>query len=459
MEAPPLLLAAARRLEQLDVLLARDTYLEAVSAVIFSGHLARNPGGREVGTAARGAPPPQLPRATDELLDALAVRLTDGHTASIPMIERVLTSFCTDNVPTQEALRWLLLAGVIAADLWDLERWQTVTTRHVAIIRRAGAFSELPLALDSSAVVHVFAGELATAAAVIDEVRTLSTATGTVQPPFGALALAAVRGDEREAAALIDATVNQGASLGQGLGVTVANCHHAVLCNGLARYEEALDAARAAARYQEEFGAPRWALAELIEAAACSGAPEVAGEALEQLSEAARASGTDWALGVEAYSRALLSDGTAAEDLYREAIDRLGQTRVRVTLARTHLLYGEWLQRKNRRVDARVQLTRAHELLSQFGAGGFAERARRALRGAGATVRERTVASRTALTPQEAQIARLAGDGLTNSEIGARLFLSPHTVDWHLRKVYSKLGIASRKEIASLLAVGTETLT
>ncbi|TDW84371.1 regulatory LuxR family protein [Kribbella pratensis] len=459
MEAPPLLLAAARRLEQLDVVLARDTYLEAVSAVIFSGHLARNPGGREVATAARGAPPSQLPRATDELLDALAVRLTDGYTASIPMIERVLTSFCTGDLPTQELLRWLLLAGVIAADLWDLERWQMVTTRHVAIIRRAGAFSELPLALDSSAVVHVFAGELATAAAVVDEVRTVSTATGTIQPPFGALALAAVRGREREAAALIDATVNQGTLHGQGLGVTVANCHHAVLCNGLARWEEALSAARAAARYQEEFGAPRWALAELIEAAAHSGAPEVAGDALEQLSEAARASNTDWALGVEAYSRALLSDGIAAEDLYREAIDRLAQTRVRVTLARTHLLYGEWLQRKNRRVDARVQLTRAHEMLTQFGAGGFAERARRALRGTGAKVRERNVASRSALTAQEAQIAQLAGDGLTNPEIGARLFLSPHTVDWHLRKVYSKLGIASRKEIATRLALGTETLT
>jgi hypothetical protein len=250
------LLSAARRLEQFDMAIARDTYLEAVSAVIFAGHLAHNPGYRDVGQAAREAPPPQLSRATDQLLDALGVRLTDGFAASVPMIERVLTVFCEENVPVQESLRWLLLAGVIAADLWDLERWQMVAARHVAITRAAGALSELPLALDSGAVVHVFAGELATAASVIEEVRTVSTAIGSNQPPFGALALAAVRGREQEARTLIDATVSAGTQFGQGLGVTVAHCHHAVLCNGLARYEQALTAADAAAKHQQEFGAP-----------------------------------------------------------------------------------------------------------------------------------------------------------------------------------------------------------
>ncbi|WP_406053123.1 AAA family ATPase [Kribbella sp. NBC_00889] len=457
MDAPAPLLAAARRLEQLDVALARDTYLEAVSAVVFAGHLARSPGWPEVGTAASGAPPSPLPRATDELLDALAMRLTDGFKASVPAIESALTAFSADDLPVQESLRWLLLAGVIAADLWDLERWQAVTTRHVELTRRTGALSGLPLALDSSAVVLAFAGDLMAAAAVVEEVRTVSAATGTVQPPFGALALAAARGHEREARALIDATVSEGAVHGQGLGVTVANCHHAVLCNGLAQYEEALSAARAAARYQEEFGAPRWALAELIEAAVRNGSPEAAHDALEQLSEAARASGTDWALGAEACSRALLSDGVAAEDLYREAIARLARTRVRVNLARAHLLYGEWLRRENRRVDARAQLTIADEMLSQFGADAFAERARRELRATGGRVRERAVAPQTALTAQEAQIARLAGDGLTNHEIGARLFLSPHTIDWHLRKVFSKLGISSRREISTRLAQSTAT--
>ncbi|WP_199237346.1 helix-turn-helix transcriptional regulator [Kribbella antiqua] len=456
-EAPPLLLAAARRLEQLDVALARETYLEAVSAVIFAGHLARSPGYREVGEAARGAPPPLRLRAPDKLLDGLAVRLTDGYAASVPIIERVLTAFCDEDVPVQESLRWLLLAGVIAADLWDLERWHTVTARHVTIIREAGALSELPLALDSSAVVQVFAGDLATAASVIEEVRTVSAAIGTNQPPFGALALAAVRGHEREARPLIDATISGAGQHGQGLGVTVAHCHDAVLCNGLARYEDAVTAAQAAARYQQEFGAPQWALAELVEAARRSGASELASGALEQLSEVTQASGTDWALGVEARSRALLSEGVAAESLYREAIERLARTDVRVHLARAHLLYGEWLRGENRLVDARAQLDIAHEMLSRFGADAFAERARRALGTTGAKVRKRTVATYTALTAQEAQIARLAGDGLTNSEIGARLFLSPHTVDWHLRKVFSKLGIASRRQIPAMLPHGAAT--
>ncbi|MFI6274538.1 AAA family ATPase [Streptomyces sp. NPDC050988] len=455
-EAPPLLLAAARRLEQLDVALARDTYLETVSAVIFAGHLARSPGWREVGEAARGAPP-QLLRAPDMLLDALAVRLTDGYAASTPLIERVLGAFCDEDVSVQDSLRWLLLAGIIAADLWDHERWHTVAARHVAIAREAGALSELPLALDSFAVVHVFAGELPAATSLIEEARTVSAAIGSNQPPFGALALAAVRGREREARTLIDATISESVPRGQGLGVTVAHSHHAVLCNGLAQYEVALAAAQAAAAHQWEFGAPRWGLAELVEAAVRSGAPGLATDALDQLSETTRASGTDWALGIEARSRALLSEGDAAERLYREAIERLARTRVRVELARTHLLHGEWLRRENRRVDARAQLGVAHEMFSQIGAEAFAERARSELQATGATVRKRTLATHTALTPQEAQIARLASDGLTNPEIGARLFLSRHTVEWHLRKVFSKLGIASRKEIHTRSLEGEAT--
>jgi ATP/maltotriose-dependent transcriptional regulator MalT len=231
----------------------------------------------------------------------------------------------------------------------------------------------------------------------------------------------------------------------------VANYHHAVLCNGLGQFEEALTAARAAASHQEQFGAPRWALAELIEAAVRGGSPEAAPVALEQLSDAARASGTDWALGAEACARALLSRGVEAEDLYREAISRLERAGVRVNLARAHLLYGEWLRREDRRADARERLTVAYELLSRFGADAFAERARRELRAAGKKIDERTVVSHLTLTAQEVQVARLAGDGLTNPEIGARLFLSPHTVDWHLRKVFSKLGIASRRDIAGRL--------
>jgi DNA-binding CsgD family transcriptional regulator len=458
-EAPPLLLTAARRLERLDAALARATYLQAVSAVIFAGHLAHSPGPRDVAGAARRAPPAPLPRAPDLLLDALAVRLTDGYAASTPLIERVLRAFCDDDVSVEEALRWLLLAGVIAADLWDHERWHLVTTRHVAIIRRSGALSELPLALDSSAVVHVFAGELAAAAALIDEVETVSAAIGSHQPPFGALALAAVRGREREARRLIDATISGAGPRGQGLGVTVARCHHAVLCNGLGRYEDALAAAQAAAGHQEEFGAPRWALAEVVEAAIRSGAPELAADALAQLAPATRAAGTDWALGVEARSRALVSDGDDAEQLYRHAIERLTRTRLRVELARTQLVYGEWLRRAHRRVDARDQLRAAHDLFSRIGAEAFAERARRELLATGETVRRLTNETRDALTPQETQIARLAARGSTNPEIGAQLFISPRTVEYHLRKVFTKLEVSSRKELRMVLAPAEADLT
>jgi DNA-binding CsgD family transcriptional regulator len=348
-------------------------------------------------------------------------------------------------------MRWLLLAGIIAADLWDLERWEMVAGHHLTITREAGALSELPLALDSFAVTQVFAGELATAATVVEEVGTVSAAIGANRPPFGALALAAVRGDEEHARALIDGTINGATPLGQGLVITVAHYHHAVLCNGLAQYGEAVGAAAAAAEHQQEFGAPQWALAELIEAHVRSGNPGAAFNAMDQLSDITHASGTEWALGVEARSRALLSRGDAADRLYREAIERLERTRVRVQLARAHLLYGEWLRRTNRRADARPQLTSAHDMLIGFGADGFAERARLELQATGAAVRRRTAAMTTALTAHEAQIARLAGEGLTNPEIGARLFLSPHTIEWHLRHVFTKLGITSRRQLRAAL--------
>jgi DNA-binding CsgD family transcriptional regulator len=451
LEALPLLLAAARRLEKLDVPLARDTHLEAVSAVIFAGDLARNPGALQVGAAARSAPPQPVPSVSDRLLDALAVRLTDGYAPSATMIERVLTAFCDEDVPVKESLRWLLLAGVIAADLWDLERWNRVAAQHISITRKAGALSGLPLALDSSAIVHVFAGELDAAASVIEEVRTVSAAIASPQPAFGALALAAARGREHEARALIDATLSAAESFGQGLSMTVAHYHHAVLCNGLGQYEEAIEAAQAAARHPQDFGVPRWALAELIEACVRSGNSEFAPDALEQLSEVTQASGTDWALGIEARSRALLSNGAAAEGLYREAIERLARTPVRLHLARAHLSYGEWLRRENRRMDARAELEVAHDMLNSFGAEAFTERARRELRATGAVVRNRSVIAPTALTPQEEQIARLASDGLTNPEIGARLFISHHTVEWHLRKVFSKFDISSRRELSRVL--------
>lgn len=456
-EAPPLLLAAAQRFGPLDVALARETYLDAVAAAIFAGRLARGPGLPEVGEAARAAPPQQPARVSDMLLDAIAVRLTDGYSASVPMMGRALEAFCDDEIPVQEALRWLWLAGVLASDLWDDERWHVVATRHLTITRRAGALSALPDVLESSAHMHLLAGELAAAAALVEEVGTVCAAIGSNPARVLPLGLAAWRGREREARTLIDAIMSEAVPLGQGAAVTVTHGYHAVLCNGLGQYAEALAAAREAAAHQWEFASPRWGLAELIEAAVRSGSPESAADALEQLSEATQASGTDWALGVEARSRALLSEGDTAERLYREAIERLARTRVRVELARAQLLYGEWLRRENRRVDARAQLGVAHDMFSEIGAEAFAERARSELQATGAKVRNHVVATHAALTAQEAQIARLAGEGLTNSEIGVQLFISRHTVEWHLRKVFSKLGIASRKEIRTMRLDGEAT--
>lgn len=450
-EAPALLLGAARRLERLDVSLSRATYLEATSAVIFAGHLAGTPGFREIGESARAAPQAVQPRLADMLLDALAVRLANGFAASVSQIESVLAAFSEDDVPLEDSLRWLLLAGVVAADLWDLDRWQSVAARHVRVTRESGALSELPLALDSWAFTLVFAGDLSQASSVIEEVKTVSGAIGSIQPPFGAMALAAVRGREHEARPLIDAAIRDASRYGQGTGLTTALACNAILLNGLGHHDLALAAAREAAENQQEFGAPRWALVELIEAATRCDEAALAADALELLTENTRVVGTDWALGVSARSRALVSRTDAAEKHYREAIERLERTRLRTDVARAHLLFGEWLRLRNRRTDARSHLGIAHDLLSGIGAEAFAERARHELAATGATVRKRSVASSSNLTPQESQIARLAADGLTNQEIGTRLFLSPHTAEWHLRKVYAKLGVASRKELPAVL--------
>ena len=446
-EATPLMLAAARRFEQLNVPLARETYLGAIAAAIFAGRLARGPGLREVGEAARGAPSSELPRLLDRVLDALALHLTDGYSAAARMMQRVLVALCAEEMPIQEALRWLWLGTIIAADLWDDERWLLLATRHLKITRQAGALSELPGALDTLAAIHIIYGELSAAKSLVEEARIVWEATGTDQARYAPLILAAVRGHEREARALIDATMSEAVPRGQGVAVTMAQWMHALLCNGLGEYKEALVAAQVAAQHQEEFGATRWGLVELVEAAARSGAPELASDSLERLSEATQASGTDWALGVGARSRALLSNGEAAERLYREAIERLARTRVRVELARAHLLYGEWLRRENRRVDAREHLRTAYEMFSDMGLEGFAERARHELLATGLTAHRRPEETRSVLTPQEAQIAQLAREGLSNPEIGTRLFISPRTAQYHLRKVFLKLDITSRNQL------------
>ena len=451
-EAPLLLLRAAQRLERIDISLARATYLDAVAAAMFAGRLA-SPGGStmEVARAAAAAPPPpHRPRPPDLLLDGLSVLYTQGYAAALPLLRQALAAADT-GTPADGEPHWLWLACVAASHVWDDERWELLSRRYIALVRQIGALAELPLALDRRARPLLFAGELTAAAALLDETRTVEEATGNPPWPYGALSLAAFRGNEADAAVLIESVMGDVTRRGEGYGITAAEWANAVLSNGLGRPGDALAAAERATEYHGDMGFSKWALVELVEAAVRGGVTETAAGAYRRLTAMTSAAGTDWALGLAARSRALLSDGDEADGSYREAIDRLGRTRLRVELARAHLLYGEWLRREQRRTDARVQLRAAHQMLDAMGLAAFAERARRELAATGETLRQRAVDAAPALTAQEAYIARLARDGRTNPEIGAQLFLSVRTVEWHLRKVFTKLGVGSRRELPAAL--------
>ena len=449
-DAPPLMLSAARQLEALDVGLARQTYLEAFTAALFAGRLSPAAVG-DVARAARMAPAPLAPaRAPDLLLDGLALLVTEGYAAGTPALRRALLAARGQDISAEDGLSWLWLAGLAAMAVWDDETWHILASRHVKLARDAGALSELPLAIRWRILLHAHAGELAEGAALIAEAQAVADATGSQLGPHGDLGVAAFRGREAEATELIQATMDGVTSRGEGRGVT-SQYAAALLYNGLGQYDKALAAAELACEY-DDVGVLGWSLAELVEAAVRSGQPARAADALQRLSETTRASGTDWALGTEARSRALLSEGETAENCYREAIERLGRTRMRPAAARAHLLYGEWLRRENRRRDARAELRTAHDLFTTMGIEAFAERARRELLATGDTVRKRTVETASELTAQEAHIARLAVDGRTNAEIGAQLYLSTRTVEWHLGKVYTKLGVGSRRELPRALA-------
>jgi DNA-binding CsgD family transcriptional regulator len=456
-DAQPLLLKAAKRLELLDQRLVRDTYLEALSAVFFPGLLASGESVLETAQAARAAPPSSQPLlASDLLLDGLVLLITEGYAAGTPMLRRAVDAFRGEDIRREQGHRWLSLASRVAAFLWDDEAWDAISARFVQRARDAGALSVLPLALTSRAGVHVFAGEFAMAASLIAEVAAVNEATGGSLAPWAALARVSFEGREAEGFQLIEAATREVVRRGEGQGLTFIHWVTAVLHNGLSRYGEALAAAQQAGEDTHPSWWRNYGLVELIEAAVRSGKPEHAVDALGQLSQATGASGTNWALGVEARSRALLSDGEAAEALYREAIERLARTRIRVELARGHLLYGEWLRRERRRRDAREQLRTAHDLFTEFGMEAFAERARVELEATGEHARKRTVETRDDLTPQEAQISRLAADGATNQQIATQLFISPSTVDYHLRKAFRKLGVKSRTQLArQLLQPGT----
>jgi DNA-binding CsgD family transcriptional regulator len=450
-DAPPLLLAAAKRLESLDATLARETYLDAFSAALFAGRLARGGGVREVAEAVLAADwgdsSRRSPLACDLLLDGLAVLTTRGYAAAATTLTRALRAFRDEPMSEEDTLRWLWLACRIARALGDDASWDELTDRQVQLARKAGALSLLPIALIERFGVQLFVGDLDAAASLVAEAEAVVEATGSQLAPQGAIALAAWRGREAEASTLIQASRQEVERRGEGLWLIATEWASAVLFNGLGRYEEALSAAEQAAEDPHELGLSTWVPTEIIEAAVRSGDPERVAGPLQRLQEISRAAGTDWALGVEARSRALLSEGEVAERLYLEAIERLGRTRIRVALARAHLLYGEWLRRQHRRTDAREQLRIAHQLYSSMGMEAFAERARRELLATGETVRKRSVKTRGELTAQEMQIARLANNGLSNPEIGARLFISARTVQYHLGKVFTKLDISSRAQL------------
>jgi DNA-binding CsgD family transcriptional regulator len=452
-DAPPLLLAAARQLEALDPAAARETYLEALEATLIGGRLHTDSGMREAAEAARAAPAPPRPgRSIDLILDGMATRFTEGPGAGVPPLRLALRAFADEALDDPEAImRWLSLCQVVMStavfELWDDDAFHALPTRAVRLAREAGALTILPIALAYLAGAQMFSGDFAAASASIQESDAIRAATGHVI--VGGLGLVAWKA---QAGALehINAVYANAIARGEGRVVSMVGCCTAILNNGLERYEAAIDGAKRGTEDDDQWYVG-WSLAELVEAAVRAGQPEVASSALLRLEERTRAAGTDWALGVLARSQALLSEGAAAEALYRDAIEYLSRTRIRIELGRAHLLYGEWLRADNRRDDARGQLRTAYDMFAHVGAEAFADRARRGLLAAGEIVRRPADSAREPLTPQEAQIARLAAEGQTNPEIGAQLFISPRTVEYHLHKVFTKLGVGSRKELHAAL--------
>jgi DNA-binding CsgD family transcriptional regulator len=455
-DAAPLLLRAARRLEPFDLDLARETYLIAWGATVVASDLE---GGRlllgEVSRAIRALPPPPGPaRPLDLLLDGLALLTLEGRTAGTPVLQQAAKALL--EISVEDVLRWGWMATAASDAVWDNEDMLATAARVLQLVREAGALAQLPIHLSAVALARAWMGDLAGAASLVAEIDSVVAATGSRLGPGAALRLRSLQGREAETSGLIASTIEHAAAGGHTIAL-YAHWAAAVLYNGLARYQEAAASARQATSSPFEVFVSVRALPELVEAAARAGDAELAREALERLAETTQPCGNDLALGIEARSRALLSDGAAADELHREAIDRLGRTRLRPELARAQLLYGEWLRRQGRRVDARQQLRTAHDLFATIGMEAFAERARTELLATGETARKRTVETHDALTAQEALIARLAREGLSNPEIAARLFLSARTVKYHLGKVFTKLDISSRAQLDRVLAADPAT--
>lgn len=451
-DAPAMLLTAARGLEPFDPALARNTYVQALSAAMYACRLATGDGLPAVAQAARTAPaaghPLQVP---DLLLDGFACLVTEGRAASAPLFAQALDKLRADDTASEKDLQWLTLAIRAAQLRWDFESWDRASARFVDVSRDAGALSALPMGLGQRAVLNLFLGDFAASEAVIEDACLTAHGAGAKFPCCAMLALTACRGLEPESVKLIESATSDLTSRGEGAGLIFTHWAAAVLYNGLGRYSDALAAATRTGEDPNEVVFSLWASAELVEAATRCGAPELAYPAVERLSDAARASGTSWALGTEACARALTTSGEAAEPLYREALDHLRHTGLQLPVARAELVYGEWLRRQNRRSEARTHLRPAHESFTAMGAEAFAERAGRELRAAGERSPQRTVSAATGLTSREVQIARLAATGLSNPEIATQLYLSRRTVEYHLGKIFAKLTISSRHQINAVL--------
>jgi RNA polymerase sigma factor (sigma-70 family) len=445
--AATLLLDAAERFRDVDPELSRETFLDALTAAIYAGPLASTGAtALDVAKAAKAAPAARSHRGPDLLLDGFSSLVSGEYATAVPVLRRAQREI--EGMSSQtEQLRWMWGATVSSFHLWDDEAWERLSERHLQLIRETGALGDLVTALGHRGQLHVFAGELAQADSHVEALQEATVLTGSPVAPYHAVALAAMRGREVEAKQFFDSARAEVLARGEGAGLSFVDWAESVLYIGLGRYADALAVARPVVD-NTELVTSNWAMPELIEAAARVGAFELAADTLRRLTERSTASGTQWALGVTARSHALVAEGGAAEDLYIEAIERLVHTRVAIDLARAHLLYGEWLRRQRRRLDARNELRLAHDMFTNFGMEAFAERARIELLAGGERARKRSIEMLDELTPQESQVARLAAQGKTNKEIAQQLFISPSTVDYHLHKAFRKLNVKSRTQLA-----------
>ncbi|HTY31770.1 AAA family ATPase [Mycobacterium sp.] len=451
-DAPALLLHTAHRLRPLDDDLTRQTLLEALLAAVYVGQLASGGGLREVARSAKAAPfgPDPLPHP-QLMLRGLAVRVIDGYSAAVPLLKEALRQYLSDPAELDMLCHSYTF---VATDLWDGDAWLEIARRQMQLARPTGTLSRVVEALSVLALVSIHEGDLTRAEALIAEEEHIQL--GITQPliSYSKVLLAAWRGDPERALDLMNQMAASGSDRGEGLALVGVEYATAVLYNGLADYEPALEAAHRASS-ADTLGIPDWALYELVEAAVKSGQPSHGSAACDRLSQIAEASGAEWARGTATLARALMADAGGAEeadDLYREAIELFGRTRMASALPRARLCYGEWLRSNNRASEASTQLRAAFDTFTAMGAKGFAERARRELEANGEKVRASRRDPSADLTPQEHQIAQLARTRRTNAEIGALVFLGVRTVEWHLHNIFAKLGIGARYELDAALS-------